>query len=93
MYLVIVLFVATEAIPRGIPVQLCLVAFLAVHLDMHPEQREARAAMIESGFFPVLFAMAGFTEFAELFLVHVLFHMAGVAILLQLLRIQITGMT
>ena len=92
VYLVIVLLVAAKAVSRRIPVQLCLVAFLAVHLDVHPEQREARAAMVEFGFFPVFFGMAGFAEFPEFFLVHILFHMAGIAILLQLLRIQIAGM-
>lgn len=75
VHLVVVLLVAGKAIARGIDVDLCLVTFLAVHLDMHSKQREARPTMIEFGFFPVVLVMTGFASFTQLGFVNIFLKM------------------
>lgn len=93
MYFVIVLLVTGVAVGWRIAEQLCLVAFLALHFYMQTKQRESCAPMVEPGVFPFLFVMARFAAFAQLSLVHIIFHVARAAILRQLLLIQPAFMT
>lgn len=92
VYLVIVLLVTGVAIGWRIAEQLCLVAFLAFHLEMQSKQRETCTPMIELGVFPVFFAVAGLAAFAQAPLVNIVLNVARDTFLRQLLLIQLAGM-
>lgn len=67
--------------------------FFAFHFEVHAEQGEARATMIEAGLFPVLFVMARYATLAQFFLVHIVLLVARHTVHTQLLLIQFAGMT
>lgn len=85
----IFLFMARPAIGLGVLECRSCVTLFALHQKMFADQREYGFSMIEGGLFPGFFLVAGFAFLAFLAFVLVIFFMAGIALGIELVLIQI----